>query len=119
MSYEVGERVITLTETRRKAASLLLFLVTRPNLTAAREQVMEGLWPDQSPKSAVNSLHQTLFYLRRDIEPWYEDGFTADYVRMETDMVFLDFGTVPGRQCRIRPAGRRYPQNWFSESPRS
>lgn len=90
MSYEVGERVITLTETRRKAASLLLFLVTRPSLTASREQVMEGLWPDQSPKSATNSLHQTLFHLRRDIEPWYEDGFTADYVRIESEMVILD-----------------------------
>ncbi len=51
---------------------------------------MEGLWPDQTPKSALNSLHQTLFYLRRDIEPWYEDGYTADYVRMEGDMVYLD-----------------------------
>jgi two-component SAPR family response regulator len=28
--------------------------------------------------------------LRRDIEPWYEDGSTADYVRMESDLVFLD-----------------------------
>jgi DNA-binding SARP family transcriptional activator len=90
LSYEVGERVITLTETRRKAASLLLFLVTRPHLAAGREQVMEGLWPDQSPRSATNSLHQTLFHLRRDIEPWYEDGFTADYIRMEADMVILD-----------------------------
>ena len=51
---------------------------------------MENLWPDQSPKSAMNSLHQTLFFLRRDIEPWYEDGSTADYVRMESDVVFLD-----------------------------
>jgi DNA-binding SARP family transcriptional activator len=51
---------------------------------------MDGLWPDQSPKSAINSLHQTLFFLRRDIEPWYEDGSTADYVRMEGDMVYLD-----------------------------
>jgi DNA-binding SARP family transcriptional activator len=51
---------------------------------------MEGLWPDQSPRSATNSLHQTLFHLRRDIEPWYEDGFTADYIRMEAEMVVLD-----------------------------
>jgi DNA-binding SARP family transcriptional activator len=51
---------------------------------------MDALWPDQSPKSAVNSLHQTLFFLRRELEPWYEDGSTADYVRMESDLVFLD-----------------------------
>ena len=89
-SYEVGDREVPLTDTRRKAASLLLFLVTRPRLVSTREQVMEALWPDQTPKSAINSLHQTLFFLRRDIEPWYEDGSTADYVRMEADMVFLD-----------------------------
>ncbi len=89
-SYEVGNRQVALTETRRRAATLLLYLITRPQLTATREQVMEGLWPDLTPKSAMNSLHQTLFFLRRDIEPWYEDGTTADYVRMESDMVFLD-----------------------------
>jgi ATP/maltotriose-dependent transcriptional regulator MalT/DNA-binding SARP family transcriptional activator len=89
-SYEVGSRLVTMTETRRKSAALLLYLVSRPGLAATREQVMDGLWPDQSPKSALNSLHQTLFFLRRDIEPWYEDGSTADYVRMESDVVFLD-----------------------------
>ncbi len=89
-SYEIGTRVVTLTETRRKPAALLLYLVTRPDLVATREQVMDSLWPDQSPKSALNSLHQTLFFLRRELEPWYEDGSTADYVRVELDLVFLD-----------------------------
>jgi DNA-binding SARP family transcriptional activator len=87
---EIGSRLVTLTATRRKSAALLLYLVTRPSCAAPREQVMEALWPDQPPKSALNSLHQTLFFLRRDIEPWYEDGSTAGYVRMENDVVFLD-----------------------------
>ena len=89
-TYEVGNRVVAVSEQRRRPASLLAFLITRAQLTATKEQVMEGLWPDQGPESAVNSLHQTLFFLRRDIEPWYEDGSTADYVRMESDLVFLD-----------------------------
>lgn len=89
-SYDIGARNVPLTDTRRKSAALLLYLVTRAELIAAREQVMDALWPDQSPKSALNSLHQTLFFLRRDIEPYYEDGCTADYIRMESDMVFLD-----------------------------
>ncbi len=89
-SYEIGDRIVTLTDTRRKSAALLLYLVTRPGLAATREQVMDSLWPDQNPKSATNSLHQTVFFLRRDLEPWYEDGSTADYVHMETDLVFLD-----------------------------
>ena len=49
-SYEIGERRIALTETRRKSAALLLFLVTRSDLAANREQVMEALWPDQTPE---------------------------------------------------------------------
>jgi hypothetical protein len=69
-SFEVGTRLVTLTETRRKPAALLLYLVTRPDLAANREQVMDSLWPDQNPKSAMNSLHQTLFFLRRELEPW-------------------------------------------------
>jgi DNA-binding SARP family transcriptional activator len=89
-SFEVGDREVMLTDTRRKPATLLLYMVTRPRLAAPREQVLESLWPDQSPRSAINSLHQTLFFLRRDIEPWYEEGSTANYVRMESDMVFLD-----------------------------
>ena len=88
--YEVGDREVVVTETRRRSAMLLLYLITHPRLAATKEQVMEGLWPDQSPGSAINSLHQTLFVLRRDLEPWYEEGATADYVRMESDMVFLD-----------------------------
>ncbi len=31
-----------------------------------------------------------MFFLRRDIEPWYEEGSTANYLRMESDLVYLD-----------------------------
>ena len=51
---------------------------------------MEQLWPDQNPRSASNSLHQTLFFLRRDIEAAKEQGPTADYVRMESDLIYLN-----------------------------
>ena len=89
-SYDIGDRTVHLTETRRKTAALLLYLVTRPDLAANREQVMEAHWPDQTPKSALNSLHQTIFFLRRELEPWYEDGATAGYVHMDTELVRLD-----------------------------
>jgi DNA-binding SARP family transcriptional activator len=52
--------------------------------------VMEGLWPDQSPQSALNSLHQTLFFLRRLLEPWQDEGIPSAYVRMEADVVHLN-----------------------------
>jgi DNA-binding SARP family transcriptional activator len=89
-SYEIGARRVALAETRRKPAALLLFLVTRPDLVANREQAMEALWPDQTPKSALNSLHQTIFFLRRELEPWYEDGSSAEYLHVDAELVRLD-----------------------------
>ena len=89
-SYDIGDRHIQLGDTRRKTAALTLFLVTKRDLATNREQVMEALWPDQTPKSALNSLHQTIFFLRRELEPWYEDGASADYLHMDAEIVRLD-----------------------------
>ena len=51
---------------------------------------MEDLWAEQPPQSALNSLHQTLFFLRRILEPWQEEGLTSTYIRMEADVVLLN-----------------------------
>jgi DNA-binding SARP family transcriptional activator len=67
-----------------------MFLVTRPRFTATRDQVLDELWPDADPASASNSLNQSLYFLRRDIDPWYEDGLSIDYVHFEGDLVWLD-----------------------------
>ena len=51
---------------------------------------MEGLWPIRRASSAVNSLHQTLHFVRRDIAPWLADGITADYVPLDAELIYLD-----------------------------
>jgi DNA-binding SARP family transcriptional activator len=51
---------------------------------------LDELWPDLDPESAANSLNQTLYFLRRDIDPWYTDGISADYVVNESELVWLD-----------------------------
>jgi hypothetical protein len=86
----VGERLTELSSMRRKPASLLMYLVTRPNFTATRDQVLEELWPENDPGSAANSLNQSLYFLRRDIDPWYEDDLAIEYVPFEGDLVWLD-----------------------------
>jgi DNA-binding SARP family transcriptional activator len=88
--FTVGPREVNLSRSRRKAAALLMFLVTRPQLTATREQVLDQLWPDADPDSASNSLNQSLYFLRRDIDPWYEDGLSIDYLHFEGDILWLD-----------------------------
>lgn len=88
--FRIGPREVNLSRSRRKAAALLMFLVTRPKLTASREQVLDQLWPDADPDSASNSLNQSLYFLRRDIDPWYEDGLSVDYLHFEADLLWLD-----------------------------
>lgn len=87
---QLGHRSVALSQSRRKAAALLAFLASRPEHSATRDQVLEAMWPNQSPDGAANSLHQTLFFLRRDIDPWFEEGHSVDYVVVEPDVVFLD-----------------------------
>jgi DNA-binding SARP family transcriptional activator len=86
----IGDREIDLISSRRKPASLLMYLVTRPKLTAHRDEVLDSLWPDADPTSASNSLNQSLFYIRRAIDPWYEDDMSVDYIRLEGELVWLD-----------------------------
>jgi DNA-binding SARP family transcriptional activator len=52
--------------------------------------VLDELWPDLDPEAAANSLNQTLYFLRRDIDPWYTDGISADYVVNESELLWLD-----------------------------
>jgi DNA-binding SARP family transcriptional activator len=86
----VGEREFELGQIRRKAAALLMFLVTRPGHTATREQALDELWPDSDPSSASNNLNQSLHFLRREIDPWFEDDISVDYIGFQGDVVWLD-----------------------------
>jgi DNA-binding SARP family transcriptional activator len=87
---EIGSRTVALSGMRRKAASLLMYLVTQPSFTANKEQVLDALWPDADPGSATNSLNQSLYFLRREIDPWFEDDLAVDYVHFEGDLIWLD-----------------------------
>lgn len=87
---KVGSRAVPLSRTRKKASALLLYLASRPGQTATRDQVTEDLWPNLDDDQAANSLHQTIYFLRRDIDPEYRDGNSIDYVLLESDLVYLD-----------------------------
>jgi DNA-binding SARP family transcriptional activator len=106
----VGARTIDVSSMRRKPASLLMYLVTRPTFTATREQVLEELWPDNDPSGAANSLNQSLYFLRRDIDPWYEDDLSIEYLPFEGDLVWLEPDLVRVASAdflvSVRDAGR-------------
>ena len=94
--FVIGAREVNLAQMRRKSAALLMLLVTRPGHTATREQVLDELWPDSDPESAANNLNQSLYFLRRDIDPWFEDDISVEYV-----------GLQGGRRLARRQPGER------------
>ena len=76
------------------------------------------LWPDLGPDTAANSLHQTIYFLRRVFEPEYREGFSAGYVVFDGEVVSLDDQLVDSksRQCwRLIKDGERTGKDHLSE----
>lgn len=111
---EVGASRVDIAKSRRKAATLLMLLVTRPNATATREHVIEELWPDLEPGAAANSLNQTLYFLRRDIDPWYDDVTSADYIVNESELIWLDPRLVTSDSIKFVDAASSLLRGSFS-----
>lgn len=98
----IGGRVIPGTEMRRKPLALLCFLLSRPGMSATRDQVLDALWPDNDPDQAVNSLHQTVYFLRRIIEPSYSDDLSPGYLNQDTELIWLDSELITSRSVRCK-----------------
>ena len=81
---------------RRKVLALLCFLLSRPNVSHARPS-LDALWPDLGPDVAVNSLNQTIYFLRRVFEPTFSEDITPGYVHHDSDVVWLDSELVTSR----------------------
>jgi DNA-binding SARP family transcriptional activator len=104
---QVGDRVVVgSTGVRRMALALLCFLLSRPDLSATRDQVLDALWPDQAPEIAVNSLNQTAYHLRRVFEPSYSADTSPGYLHHDSDVLWLDPELVDSRSARSRAAIR-------------
>ena len=58
---------------------------------------MDALWPELDPEQGSNSIHQTIYFLRRVIDPEYRTGISPDYLHVESDAIWLDRELV---QCR-------------------
>jgi ATP/maltotriose-dependent transcriptional regulator MalT/DNA-binding SARP family transcriptional activator len=86
---------------RRKVLALLCFVSSRPGMAATRDEALEAIWPDLGPDTAVNSLHQTIYYLRRVIEPGYREGLSAGYIAFDGEILTLDQDLVDtdSRRC--------------------
>jgi DNA-binding SARP family transcriptional activator len=109
ISLEIGNRVVLGSTIRRKVLAMLAYLVTRPDLSATRDQVLDALWPDLDPEVAVNSLNQTVYFLRRVFEEQYSDDLSPGYVHHDSDVVWLDSDLISSRSVDCRQLIRDLP----------
>ena len=71
-------------------------------MSSTRDQVLDALWPELDPNDALNSLNQTVYFLRRVLEEQYVDDLSPGYIHHESDLIWLDTELVTSRsnQCR-------------------
>lgn len=93
----IGDRTLPGTDVRKKVLSLLCFLLSKPQFTSTREQVLEALWPEMDPDAGANSLNQSAYFLRRVLEPDCDDDTSAGYLRSRADLIWLDSELVGSR----------------------
>jgi DNA-binding SARP family transcriptional activator len=98
----IGDRWIEGSEIRRKVLALLCLLISKAGFASTREDVLESLWPDLDPGSALNSLNQTVYFLRRVFEPEYREATSPGYVQQDGETIWLDEGLIDAmsRRCR-------------------
>jgi DNA-binding SARP family transcriptional activator len=96
----VGDRVIDGAQVRRKVLALLCVLLTRPRFSMTRDEAIDSLWPDVDPSAALNSLNQTVYFLRRVFEPTYRDELSPGYVGQDGETVWLDPELIDSRSRR-------------------
>jgi len=102
VAIRIASRNVVGSTVRRKVLSLLCLLLTRPDMSSTRDQVLDALWPDLDPVDALNSLNQTVYFLRRVLEENYVDDLSPGYLRHDSDLIWLDPELVSSRsnECR-------------------
>ncbi|HJP89216.1 MAG TPA: BTAD domain-containing putative transcriptional regulator, partial [Candidatus Limnocylindrales bacterium] len=96
----IGDSVIEASEIRRKVLALLALLLSRTDWATTREEVVDNLWPDLDPQAALNSLNQTVYFLRRVFEPNYREETSPGYVQQDGEAIWLDTQLIDSRSAR-------------------
>ena len=91
--------------------ALLCFLLTRPSMSSTRDQVLDALWPELDPLDALNSLNQTVYFLRRVLEESYVDDLSPGYLHHDSDLIWLDQELVTSRSNKCRALIKDLPDD--------
>jgi DNA-binding SARP family transcriptional activator len=78
---------------KRRVRSLVGVLAAHAHTTLSRDAAIDLLWPESDGDASVNSLNQTVFQLRRFLDPGYRAGESPEYIISNSEHVGLD-GTL-------------------------
>jgi len=79
-------------------------------MSSTRDQVLEGLWPELDPVDALNSLNQTVYFLRRVLEEGYVDDLSPGYLHHDSDLIWLDSELIASRSNECRELIKSFPE---------
>ena len=79
----------TVAISKKRIKGMLGLLASHLGRPMSRDQVIETLWPDADYTAGVNNLNQTVFQLRRELDPTHRDGESAPYVISTPESVYL------------------------------
>ncbi|MBK8809427.1 MAG: PD40 domain-containing protein [Acidobacteria bacterium] len=74
---------------RSSAKSLVKLLALKPFHTLHREQIMDLLWLEQTPETALNNLNKAIYGARRAFEPDLEKGSASQFLVTQKNQIVL------------------------------
>lgn len=74
---------------KKRLLAMLGLLAANLGRPLTRDQVVATLWPDADTTSGDNNLNQTVFQLRRELDPGRRDGESLPYVISTAESVYL------------------------------
>jgi DNA-binding SARP family transcriptional activator len=93
---------------KKRVRMLLAVLAAHHGSNLSRDVALDILWPDAAADSAINSLNQTVFQLRRYIDSGYRGGpspeyviSTSDHIGLNPDLVHTDLSEIRKLPSRL------------------
>jgi DNA-binding SARP family transcriptional activator len=93
---------------KRRLRALLGLLVVHDGQVLSRDTALDVLWPDADPVAAVNSLNQSVFQLRRVLNPEHRDGESPQYLLSTVDALQLNPSLVRSDLEEFRSLAERW-----------
>lgn len=87
---------------KRRLRTFLGLLAAHDGRVLSRDAVIDLMWPDADADSAINSLNQTVFQLRRSLDATYRAGESPEYVISNADQVALNADLIHTDLAEVR-----------------